>query len=742
VGVAGDVGVTAQTIAQAKVRIRPDFTGFKQESDAEVDKATARGGTVKITADTAEAKAKADELRLRLDALSSKVATAKVDLDGDQRAQDRLTRLEFQLRRVGLTTARPNVNLQGVARANLQLDELEAKLAAVGRRGGGGGRGIFGGGSGGGGGLPNPSGGLLALAGLAPTAIPLTGAALGLGAGLLTPTAAGLTGLVPFALAARSTVTQTEKDMKQLQTLRQRIANTPATTAAGSPAQIAAAQARLRAAEANLQRAQYVGGTARVASAQAGVSSAQAALARVQGGAANPAHARLLKQEQDLLKSMTPEQRAAAKSLDRLDDAWKHFQKDLAPQTLKVLADAAAVGAKGLALLAPSAKATGAEVDHLTKLVKVAANEPFWHQFFGEFMGTEAPRAVDALGRTIGNLLTAGAHLAEDFAPLGHDFESGMVRLSGRFESWTEGQGPGKFVAWVEREGPLVGRTLGDLATAIEGIGRGLAPIGQVELAALGPVLKFIGDLGNEHPAIITALGAALLTVGVGLKGIAAVKGLGGVIGKIPGLGGKSGGGGVLGALEGRGSPTNPLYVIVLDKNPIPKSPSGPSPLSKLLPFIPKALPYTLPLLTSGDTAPGQNGPPLSQRKDIYSRLFTILDPTGKRDFPRSDYPNNKLSVSAAVDTLYASGTPAQLKQLQALGKSDPAVASELAALAKSQQDLTHLLTNGQPTYVLNNPTFSGVANVHEFERQLQRNAQQARRRRALSGGSSRMRFE
>lgn len=489
-----------------------------------------------VDADTKPALAKILDMRARLDRLSADRVTPRIDLDGFTEAEARVTILQRQ------------------------LDHLDRTLSGSGGRGGILGRlasfgqgGFFGG------------MGLLGVAGGA-AALPLGVGALGLGASFLTPAVAGTAGLGLFGATAGATMKRIEQDRKQLEQLNARIAATPATRPAGSPQQIAAAQARLNAAQQRLAlaRASDTSTPASVASAQAAVVSAQSSLSSAQGGGANPEHDKLLAQRQSLLEKMTPAERAAAKGVDQLENSWKHFQRALEPQTFRLVTTGTDILRKGMHDLLPMTRAVGDEVDDLAKRADKALSEPFWQHFFGDFLTREAPRAVDSLGTTIGNVVDGFAHLAERWAPLGHDLEDTLDGLSGRFDRWTQGGGPQRFLDLVERDGPVAADALSALGSGLKGLAEGFEPIGRVELQALTPVLNFIGELGDQHPEVITALGVAYLGVAGGLKAIAAVNGLAGIAGALRGIGGaRVGRGGVSGGiLGGLGKGIVPVEVV------------------------------------------------------------------------------------------------------------------------------------------------------------------------------------
>jgi hypothetical protein len=323
-----------------------------------------------------------------------------------------------------------------------------------------------------------PSARALGIGAALPLAGPLGGVLAGGAASLLTPAVAGGLGLGIFGAAAKSSITTVGNDVQKLTKLTQ----------------------------------QY------------------------NAAATDKQRATVLAKEQQLWAGLDPAQRQAVKNVQGLDASWAGFQKKLQPQTFGALAGGAKLANTGLNYLLPTAKAVGDEIETLERRAEKAFEQPFWHQFFGQFLPGEAARSVGTFGSALGQLLTGGAHLMEDFAPLGHDLEGVVVRLTTKFDQWTQGAGPVKFVAWVEREGPLAAKALEGLAHGLEGLGKGLFPLGQVELQALTPVLDLIGDLGRQDPALLTAVGAAYVTVSVGLKALSAIRGAGGTAGLLGNL--------------------------------------------------------------------------------------------------------------------------------------------------------------------------------------------------------------
>jgi hypothetical protein len=580
--------------------------------------------------------------------------TAKADVD-TREASAKVISLKDHLDRLGRDTATPRVDLGGVAVAEAQLAGLNQQMDRLSRRGGGVGGGGRGGilGALGGAASHAPSFMSLGMGAAIPAALPLAGLAAGAGAALLTPITTGLAGLVPFAAAASASLKTVEKDVTTLTTL----------------------QKQYNLATTDKQRAA------------------------------------VLAKEQYLWKSLDPAQRKAVKNVQGLDESWKRFQTRLQPQTFGALAAGVGIINTLLKDALPVSKAVGDEIINLEGQAGKAFKDPFWHNFFTKFLGQEAPRAIDTLGVSAGHFFTGLAHLTEDFAPLGHDFEAMLVRWSTRFEHWTEGQGPGKFVAWVEKNGPTAAHALGALAHGVEGIGKGLFPIGQVELKAFTPVLNFIGDLGEEHPAVITAIGTALLGVGAGLKVIAGVKGITTVLGGIRGLRGGGGIGGIGGAAS-KLDPV-PVYVTNWGGGPLPGGGKEPVPvggktswlrnLGKILPG-PLVLSEAYLATQGGDQSPAQtplvanaqrNGPLGNAITKLILDIDKMIPKSVNVDFfkGRLDAPGGRpLNAPVLANAVLDYGTPSQIQRLKELAKTYPEISKAIKEYNKQQSDLNKLL--------------------------------------------------
>jgi hypothetical protein len=123
---------------------------------------------------------------------------------------------------------------------------------------------------------------------------------------------------------------------------------------------------------------------------------------------------------------------------------------------------------------------------------------PEWADF-RNFVATEAPKALDDLGRTLGNVAKGLSELWMAFGPLNQSFSSWLLDASRSFAEWADGlsatQGFQEFVDYIRENGPKVGDTLAALGDAVVQIIEAIAPLG-------GPSLKIIESFATAVAAI------------------------------------------------------------------------------------------------------------------------------------------------------------------------------------------------------------------------------------------------
>lgn len=135
---------------------------------------------------------------------------------------------------------------------------------------------------------------------------------------------------------------------------------------------------------------------------------------------------------------------------------------------------------------------------------------PEWDEF-RDFVSAEAPEALEDLGLTIGNVVTALADMWMAFAPLNSDFSDWLLNASESFREWADGlaetQGFQDFVAYIRESGPQVADALGAIGNAILQVTEAAAPLG-------GPVLEALELIADAVAAIAdTSAGSKIITM-------------------------------------------------------------------------------------------------------------------------------------------------------------------------------------------------------------------------------------
>lgn len=238
-----------------------------------------------------------------------------------------------------------------------------------------------------------------------------------------------------------------------------------------------------------------------------------------------------LAKEKAAWDSLTPAEQKASKALDSVEEKFHEIQKALAPVVLGALVPWLGAAKEGLGFLPGLVTPAAAAIKGLGQDVKTALGSPFWKGFF-DFLGKEAGPAITTFGHVLGDLAHGFAGILMAFAPMAHDVERGVVRLSAAFARWGEHLGESSsfqhFVDYVRENGPLVGHVLMDLGGAFVAVLRALAPLGPPLLAFVDTIAKLV----TEHPQL-----AAFVVEGWALSRMA-----GGLANKIPGASGALGG--------------------------------------------------------------------------------------------------------------------------------------------------------------------------------------------------------
>ncbi|MBM7518269.1 hypothetical protein [Nocardioides nitrophenolicus] len=181
---------------------------------------------------------------------------------------------------------------------------------------------------------------------------------------------------------------------------------------------------------------------------------------------------------------------------------------------------------------------------------------PEWADF-RHFVAMEAPKALNDLGHTLGNVAKGLAELWMAFGPLNSSFSSWLLDASRGFADWAEGlsqtEGFAEFVDYVQTNGPKVADAVVAIANAVLQIAEAAAPLGGPVLDALTSFANLIADiadspLGTPIMTAVAAMSALSLATNVAtaatlrLKAAQAALGMGGAGAAAKGKGALLGG--------------------------------------------------------------------------------------------------------------------------------------------------------------------------------------------------------
>jgi hypothetical protein len=125
-----------------------------------------------------------------------------------------------------------------------------------------------------------------------------------------------------------------------------------------------------------------------------------------------------------------------------------------------------------------------------------------WKPFL-RFVGTEAPRGLGVMGRSVGNVAHGLAELVMAFLPSTQDLERGILAVTKDFDRWAASlgktQGFQSFLEYVDTNGPKVLALLGATATAFIDIVRAAAPLGGPILDTLTTFLHIIDAIAKSN---------------------------------------------------------------------------------------------------------------------------------------------------------------------------------------------------------------------------------------------------
>lgn len=212
------------------------------------------------------------------------------------------------------------------------------------------------------------------------------------------------------------------------------------------------------------------------------------------------------------LAKLTPEQRDLYDSIagpKGLTAAFKAWSKELQPDVLPLFTRGVDGAKNSLPTFTPLVEAASRAVGTFFDKASAQLKSPFW-QGFKQDIAENAEPAIVGLGAAFGNVLKGMAGIIDAFLPHMDGISATMQRITGRFAKWGSGlKGSPEFehfLQYVKDTSPGVAKFLGDLMEAALDLAQALAPMSQVVMQLLTPLLDGISWLSVNAPGVIQIL--------------------------------------------------------------------------------------------------------------------------------------------------------------------------------------------------------------------------------------------
>ncbi|MGQ4343606.1 hypothetical protein [Streptomyces sp. SAS_275] len=293
---------------------------------------------------------------------------------------------------------------------------------------------------------------------------------------------------------------------------------------------IADAQAKLSEAQKNVSEAQRQGaeniaraqervvqaqqsGADSIASAQRQIQSASMSAA---GGIDQAAIAQAKYQAE--LAKLTPAARATLNAFVALKSAFGDWSKALQPAVMPIFTRALVSLRNTLPTLTPFVKGAASAIKELQDRASASVKSPFWQGFKKDLQGNLKP-AIVGLGVAIGNLIKGMAGIIDAFLPHMDSISTRMQRITKRFADWGANLkgSPAfeRFLSYSSEQAPILGKTLGDLGSALFKLAVALQPMAGTATSFIAAITGLVDVLPVD---VLTAIGVAFASIAIGSK--------------------------------------------------------------------------------------------------------------------------------------------------------------------------------------------------------------------------------
>ncbi|MDH6625730.1 septal ring factor EnvC (AmiA/AmiB activator) [Streptomyces sp. LBL] len=244
-----------------------------------------------------------------------------------------------------------------------------------------------------------------------------------------------------------------------------------------------------------------------IASAERGIESARLSSINTTVKAATKAD-----EYRKALAKLTPEQRDLYDSIagpKGLTAAFKAWSKELQPDVLPLFTRGVDGAKNSLPSLTPIVKTAADAIGDLMDRASAELKKPFWQDFKKDIEKSAKP-AIVGLGIAFGNILKGMAGIVDAFLPHMDGISLTMQRITKRFADWGSNLKGSpefeRFLQYVKDTSPGVAEFLGDLMRTTLDLAQALAPMSQVAMGVVKPLLDGLSWVSNNAPGVIQIL--------------------------------------------------------------------------------------------------------------------------------------------------------------------------------------------------------------------------------------------
>lgn len=222
-----------------------------------------------------------------------------------------------------------------------------------------------------------------------------------------------------------------------------------------------------------------------------------------------------LKEAEDALRRLAPAAQDFVRQLDSMRELGMQIrdagQQGLFPGLTDALVALERRGPDAVRII----EKINREVGDLARDGAESLAGPRWDDFF-RMIERQAPRALDTMGRALGDVLHGVSEVMEAFAPTSQSGLSWIGDVADDFDKWATGLKGSKdfreFIRYVRQNGPELAETMGAVATAVVDIGQAAAPLS-------GPVLNAIEGIAKAVSTIAgSGFGDELMTAAIAMR--------------------------------------------------------------------------------------------------------------------------------------------------------------------------------------------------------------------------------